>query len=300
MFASPEGDLNTILINWDEVPTASYYQVYRSISPGTTKTFLSYTFTNQYTDPNASYWDDYNYWVKACTSGSRCSQLSQLATSNAISPYTDFSDGFETGDTSRWTSVTQPDQIQVCAEGDLIGKHGLCINAGSTTGGLLGLNLTNGSNDVSIKFKLDPNSFNPGSGLNPFTLLKLVDTDKGKIAFQLRLIKSNNNYYLIGIGLDNAGINHRTSWIPISNTTTNIAITWQSSKVDARTTWAGATGFTIQVNGLLIAIITGIENTQYFVNQILFGGQNSGGSGSSAGTFYLDNFTFQGPLYIRH
>ncbi len=37
----------------------------------------------------------------------------------------------------------------------------------------------------------------------------------------------------------------------------------------------------------------------YIVDQILFGGQNIGGSTSSTGIFYLDEFTFQGPLYIR-
>ncbi len=137
-------------------------------------TFWLQPAANQYIDTTASYWDEYNYWVRPAPPADAASSAS-CPPVGAVSPVLDFYDGFETGDTSRWTSVCQPTFIQACRDGALQGKSGLCLNAGSTTGGPLGLNLTNGVRRFTIDFKFDPNSFYPGTDGNPFTILKLID-----------------------------------------------------------------------------------------------------------------------------
>jgi len=71
--------LDKVLITWDAVSGATYYELYRADSPGGEKSLLDSPTLTQYEDTSALVDELYYYWVKACNAEG-CSAFSEFDT----------------------------------------------------------------------------------------------------------------------------------------------------------------------------------------------------------------------------
>lgn len=297
LIAKSSPDQTSILLTWDPVPTAAFYEIYRSVFPETTKSYLAQVKTNEYTDAETTYWEEYNYWVRACTPG-QCSQFSQIAMGNIISPYLDFFDGFELGDTSKWTSVSQPDLISVCIEGNLYGQYGLCLDTDTVTaGGSLTYDFTVPTREAEIGFTIDPNNFAPGGEV--FTIFRFVDTGENLVVAQIMLKEVDGQYRLAASGLDRNGEFTNSGWFVIPNAPTRISLLWTATNGQARTSAPVLSGFTLWINGTQAGQTVLIDNQTLVIDRLTLGGLSSSQSDQSSGIVYIDDFYYQAPLYYR-
>jgi hypothetical protein len=296
LHASNGGDQDSIIITWDPVPSASYYDLYRSLVPGTERYFLTQTTNLHYADNEVGLWDEFQYWVRACNPGG-CSPFSHVSTGRITSHYLDFFDGFESGDTSSWTSNSQPGLIQACLDAGINGLYGLCVNSDTTTGGALTYDLSSASKQAQIGFKFDPNSFDPGNEI--FTVLYLFDTNENAAPLVVKLRKDGSNYQIAAYGVDMNGVYNSTNWLNIPDAPSQIYLEWRATSGQTRSAGSALGGFSVWINNTLQSSVNGIANHTFAINRLVLGGLNDNQGSTSSGTFHIDDFFYQPPLSQR-
>jgi len=92
--ASDGAYTSRVMVSWDAVGGASYFQVYRAMTSDGAKTLLITTGITTYADTSATPGQKYFYWVTACT-GVNCSNYSAHDTGwrNFVAPSVQASDG---------------------------------------------------------------------------------------------------------------------------------------------------------------------------------------------------------------
>ena len=129
-------------------------------------------------------------------------------------------------------------------------------------------------------------------------VLKARDTTFNKTAFQVILSSTDTAYRVKVEGQDNSGNTYATKWFRIGDSPSTIEVRWNSTIGQFR---SGGTfsGFSILINGTLKENIIGILNNQIKIDEVDFGAQVASPNLGTSGEFYLDDFSLQGPSYLR-
>ncbi|MEJ2487125.1 MAG: DUF1906 domain-containing protein, partial [Anaerolineales bacterium] len=295
VIASDGAASDAVNIWWDEVPAATYYKVYRSFDLVSPKTQIGTVIDSQYTDQDGNYYESYYYWIKACNANS-CSIFSPPDRGEFASPFLDFHDDFESGYPSRWIEQQNLTKFDICGENPIGGQYSLCINANIPASAFLVHKLPVITNSTQISFTIDPNTANLGS--REYVVLKARDTTFNKTAFQVILSSTDTAYRVKVEGQDNSGNTYATKWFRIGDSPSTIEVRWNSTIGQFR---SGGTfsGFSILINGTLKENIIGILNNQIKIDEVYFGAQVASPNLGTSGEFYLDDFSLQGPSYLR-
>jgi hypothetical protein len=293
--ASDFASVDSVVIQWDDVPGATYYKIYRSLNLNSDKTQVGLVLSPLSIDQSGDFYDSYYYWVKACNANN-CSIYSSPDQGGFASPFLEFFDGFENGSTSKWIDHVNPEKAWVCNTNPITGQYQLCINANTQTNAYVLHPLPSSTNMVNLNFNLDPNSANIGPRI--YTLLEAKDSNMDKTAFALKFTYNNSVYKIKVEGIDNSGTFYSTNWFTIPDTPTNIRIRWNSTIGHLRVS-SPLSGFALLINNIEKANLTGISNSELKVDKIAFGALVNQSDNGASGQFYLDDFSFDGPLFIR-
>ena len=286
---------DAVNIQWDEVPAATYYKVYRSFDLVSQKAQIGTVFDTQYTDQDGYYYDAFYYWIKACNANS-CSIFSPAERGEFASPFLDFFVDFESGNLSKWIGQQNLTKFDVCNTNPITGQYSLCINSNIQTSAFLVHKLPVETNSIHTSFTIDPNTANIGS--REYVILEANDTAIDKIAFQLKLSLAASGYRIKLEGQDNSGLTHSTKWFSIPDSPATIEVYWNSTIGQFR---SGDTfsGFSLLINGNLKGNLIGILNNQIKIDQLNFGAQVTDSNLGTSGEFYLDDFSLAGPAFLQ-
>jgi subtilisin family serine protease len=196
-----------------------------------------------------------------------------------------FADGFESGSTAAWSSVSGPGAVLVNSSAAF--APGLYGMAARVSGGASGYGVDDSptaETSYHARFYFHPNNVTIGSatevvfnGLNA----------RGQVVFQVQFHRTNAGAYQVR-GLVSSGRKaSTTSWVTITNAYHPIEIAWQS---------ASSASFSLYVDGALKQTLTGLNTSAYLVDTAWLG-PSSGLSGIS-GTQYFDNFSSTRLTYI--
>ena len=295
LIASDSAATDSVNLRWDDVPGATYYKIYRSPDLTSVKTQIGLVLEPRFTDLDGEYFENFYYWVKSCNANS-CSIFSPPDQGAFGSPFLDFYDGFETGSPSKWIDQVNSSKLGVCDTSPINGQYQLCISANAQTNAFLVHNLPTETNVLDLNFTLDPNSVNLGSKI--IALLSARDTGLNKVVFNVKFAYINSVYRVKVDGQDNLGNNFTSSWFSIPDAPTSITLRWSTTNGQSRST-TPLSGITMLINNNQVVKLTGIANSQLRVDKIFLGAIITREDLGASGKFYLDDFSYDGPLNYR-
>ncbi|MCL4561969.1 MAG: S8 family serine peptidase [Chloroflexi bacterium] len=202
-----------------------------------------------------------------------------------------FSDGFESGDFTAWSSLTDgAGQLSVTGTAALSESFGMRANISGTTPAFLIDRSPQAENNYNARFLFAPNGVKIGSK-KTHDLFAGVSAG-GMVVMRVQIQLASGNYQVRGLVNTNNNREQATGWYTISNTSHAIEIGWQ-----AASTSSGKDGsLSLWVDGSLLGTRSGVANGSLRVEQIQFGPQRIA-SGIS-GTEFYDSFTSTRGVYI--
>jgi len=295
VIATDAAATDAIIIRWDKVPAATYYKIFRSFDLVSPKTQIGTVADVKFTDQDGNFYESYYYWIKACNANS-CSIFSPPDRGEFASPFLEFFDDFESGLPSKWIDQQNLTKYDICNTNPITGQSSLCINSNIQTSAFLVHKLPVETNSAFISFTINTNTANLGS--REYIVLEAKDTVNDKIAFQVKISAIDTGYRIKLEGQDNSGVTHSTKWFRFPDNPTTIEVRWNSTVGQYRSTITFS-GFSLLINGNLKGDVIGILNNQIKIDQINFGAQVTSANLGTSGEFYLDDFSFQGPSFLR-
>lgn len=130
------------------------------------------------------------------------------------------------------------------------------------------------------------------------TLVSARDSGLNIVAFNLKFSYGNSVYRVKVDGKDNLGNYFTTSWFSIPDSPTTINVRWSATNGQGRST-APLSGVTLLINNNQVTKLTGIANSQLRIDEIFFGAIITSHDLEASGQYYLDDFSYDGPLYFR-
>ncbi len=243
-------------------------------SPTRTATKPAATATRTATKPPAT----------TTSAPTRTSTSMPTATPGSAQWQTVFSDSFESGNFSAWTSsVTDGGNLSVSTTGAMDGSR--AMNARINDNNVLSVtkNLSTAGTSYKGFFRFDPNSISMVSG-NTFWIFAGGDAS-GVDKISVRLRRYAGAYQLQSQAKDNAGVMQSSGWYNISDIPHRVELTWQAADAGK------SNGYLLLSldNAVNIANLTGFNNSQVRVNMVKLGAVNGIDSGTR-GTIIFDNF----------
>ncbi len=200
-----------------------------------------------------------------------------------------FSDGFETGSMSAWSSsVTNSGRLTVTTTAALSGTFGLQATIANRIAMYVADTTPSAETSYHARFMFDPNSIAVGTG--SIHDIIIGTNSKGKVNLRLQITKSSRGYQLrTGTMLDSGSIKY-SSWVPLSDAPHSIEVAWRAAT-------SGSNGsHTLFIDGVSVSSVTGLANSSTRIDSARLGPQNipSGVSGVE----YFDGFTSTRTSYI--
>ncbi len=291
--ASDQTYLDKVKLTWDLAPGATYYKIYRQPISGTEE-FVGRAYTNQYDDTTTDKGVIYTYWVQACNALG-CSINSNTDTGSQALHSFSFFDGFESGDVSAWYQAVNPENFSVCSQGSIQENYGLCLPIANGEKKYVTEGLQAKTNALTIQFYIDPNDIVLGS--SEVVIFQAGSPSADRIPLLVKLGKLNGSYYLIANEMNDNGNWGATQKHTIPNGPTKVKIMWNSSPVQSRSL-TSLGGFALYINDVLVQEVRNVANKSILMDEVHFG-LYTAPSGTVAGTLYLDDFYYSGPLYLR-
>jgi hypothetical protein len=194
-----------------------------------------------------------------------------------------FSDNFESGNISAWTSaVTDGGDLSVSTAAALSGNYGMqaLLNDSNVIG--VRDDKPNNENNYRVSFNFDPNSVIIANG-NAHHIFWGFN-GSGMEIFSLVLGNINNQYILFIANFDDSGAPTLGDFVDISDAPHLIELEWRASSAPG----ANNGIFSLRVDGALRSNMTGIDNDTRRLEYVRLGA--FGSIGSTRGTYYYDNF----------
>ncbi|MBI5030110.1 MAG: S8 family serine peptidase [Chloroflexi bacterium] len=197
-----------------------------------------------------------------------------------------FSDGFESGNLSAWSSATTGGgRLSVTANATLNGAFGMQAVITSTTAIYVTDNSPTNEASYHARFYFSPNGITMANGTTHELLVGR--STAGTTLFSVQMRRSSGNYQVRALVRNNSGSNLATNWYTISNASHAIEIAWQASASGSLALW---------LDGALKQTRNGIANGNHRLDQIRLGAMNLP-SGIS-GTEHFDGFVSTRTTYI--
>ncbi len=199
-----------------------------------------------------------------------------------------FSDGFESGDLSAWTSNSNGSgDLSASAGAALVGGFGLNALINDNTSMYVTDDTPNAEPVYRSRFYFDPNSISMVSGDTHFIFIGYSGTSTAVLRLTFR--SSKGAYQIRGNLLNNSGTWVNTSWFTISDAPHYIETYWRSDATNG--------GLTLWVDGVQKADLTGVANDTRRIDRVRLGAVTGIDSGTR-GTYYFDAFESRRQTYI--
>jgi hypothetical protein len=203
-----------------------------------------------------------------------------------------FTDGFESGNFSAWSSsVTNNGTLSVSAAAAMVQTRGMQAGINSNTS--IYVVDTSPVNEARYRarFYFNPNSITMTNGNAHYLLYGLTGTEA--VTLRVEFGKSSTSYRIRADISSNSTSWTATSWYNISNTAHYIEIDWRAA------TAAGANdgGLTLWIDGVQRANLTGINNNVRRIESARLGAV-AGIDKATRGTTYFDAFQSNRQTYI--
>jgi RHS repeat-associated protein len=194
-----------------------------------------------------------------------------------------FADGFESGNTSAWTTVVSDGgDLSVSTASARFGTYGLQAVINDTTSIYVRKVFGGTENHVTARVYLDPNSVTIPSGQS-FTVLQLADTTGVSVRVQLK--NNAGAYQLVAEAQNDAGVYTTGQYQTINDAWQMVEVEWQTAST------AGANDGYVKMwlNDLLVDTLSGLDNDTRNVTKAVIGAA-AGVDAGTAGTVYWDGF----------
>jgi Flp pilus assembly pilin Flp len=200
-----------------------------------------------------------------------------------------FADGFESGNTSAWTSA--PGNTTVTAGAAITGTSGLSIANDGSTASYVIKDFASSTARLRLRFYFDPNSLNLNNGDEHFIFHG--NTSGGTTVVRLEFRRNSGSYQLRGRLRDDASNWSNTSWTTITDAAHAVEIDWIAA------TGAGANNgaVTLWIDGASVGSVSGVDNDTRSVMQIRLG-TVAGVDGGTTGSYYFDAVVARTLTYI--
>jgi hypothetical protein len=204
-----------------------------------------------------------------------------------------FSDGFESGNLSAWTSSsTNNGNLSVSSASALTGNYGIQAVISGQTNTYVRDDSPVAEPRYRARFYVDPNSISMLNGDNIYILQGYAT---GTSAIMLRVeISINNGLYRARLRvLNDSGVWQSTGYTTISDAPHLIELDWLAASA------AGANNgqAVFWVDGVQQGVISGIDNDSHRVDSARFGTVYLG-SATMSGTIYFDAYESRRQTYI--
>jgi hypothetical protein len=202
-----------------------------------------------------------------------------------------FSDGFESGNLSAWSSSSiDGGNLSVSAAAALVGTRGLQALINDNRSIYVRDDLPNGEPRYRARFYFDPNSIRMAAG-NAHIIFQ-GNNSSGTAILQIEL-RFYNGYQIRAKLLNDYSSFTNTSWFAISDAPHFIELDWRAAT--STTTHNG--GLTLWIDAAQKANPTTIDNDTRRIDSIRLGAVSGIDSGTR-GTYYFDDFVSRRQNYI--
>jgi hypothetical protein len=204
--------------------------------------------------------------------------------SNTPLPDLIFSNGFETGNLSAWSSSsTDNGNLSVTTAAALVGSYGMQAFINDANAIYVTDLSPNSEPTYRARFYFDPNSIVMAKNNAHFIFMGYNATGTNVLQLEFRFF--NRNYQLRCSLLNDKTSFTNTAWNTISDAPHDIELYWHAS------TAAGANngGLILWLDGVQTGILTGIDNDTRRIDNIRLGALSGIDSGTR-GTYYFDAF----------
>ena len=203
-----------------------------------------------------------------------------------------FSDGFESGNLSAWSSNT-PDgsSLSVSTAATLVGTRGLQAVVDDNNSIYVTDDSPNAEPRYRARFYLDPNSISMTNGDMFFIFNGFEGTSTAVTRVDFR--RDSGAYQLRARILDNSSNWTDTNWFTISDAPHFIELDWKSATASG----ANDGSLTFWIDGTQQVSLNGINNDSWRIDRVRLGAVSGVDSGTR-GTFYLDAFESRRQTYI--
>jgi hypothetical protein len=137
-----------------------------------------------------------------------------------------FADGFETGTTSRWSSVSGSSKLAVGVSGAMAGRFGLTITATSGSSGYLIDTAPTAAKGYHARFGFDARTL--GTGGKAIDVFTALTAKNGKV-IELQYRRDATGLTQLRLGVARAGGNAWTKWRALSSGRHSVEVGWQST-----------------------------------------------------------------------
>ena len=203
-----------------------------------------------------------------------------------------FSNGFESGNLSAWSSsTTDAGDLSVTTASALVGSYGLQAVINDNNSIYVTDDSPNAETRYRARFYFDPNSISMANNDAHYLLYGYTDTSTIVVRVELRY--SKGNYQLrASIRNDSSGWTN-SSWFSISDASHFIEIDWRGSTASG----ANNGSLTFWIDGIQRANLTGVDNDTRRIDRVQLGAVSGIDSGTR-GTYYFDAFESRRQTYI--
>ncbi len=194
-----------------------------------------------------------------------------------------FSDSFELGDLSAWTSsVTDGGDLTVSATGAMDGSRAL--NAKVNDSNPIYVRSQNPGAETSYQafFRFDPNSILMENG-DIFNLFNGINAS-GQLTVNIRIRRDPGVYQMQAKVTDNKGNWQTSSWYNISDIPHQVELSWRASDPHM-----GNGYLLLTIDKALLGNLTGIGNAKQTISEVRLGAVKGMDSGTR-GTIIFDNY----------
>jgi cysteine-rich repeat protein len=178
-----------------------------------------------------------------------------------------FADGFESGDVSRWhLSTASTGDLTVNSTAPMTGIFGLQAVIDDTEGQFVQNDSPEGEGRYRVRFRFDPNGFDPGEAFNRFRtriFLAFQAPQRRVMAIVLRRLAGQYSVMVRVRRDDNSQAN--TGFFNITDGPHAIELDWQ------RSVGAGGGSASLWIDGSLMNTVTGIDNDTAAVDFVRLG-----------------------------
>ena len=203
-----------------------------------------------------------------------------------------FANGFETGNFSGWTSVSNGGgDLSVTSSAAIAGSYGLQAIINDTTAMYVNDDSPAAEPRYRFRFDFDPNSLSMRDGDAHIIFRGYSGTTT--VAIRVEFGFSSGAYQIRAALVNDGSTWTDTNWFPLSDGPHSVELDWRAA------TSAGANngGLTLWLDGVPQADITGVDNDTLRLDRARLGALASIDTGTS-GTYYFDAFESRRQTYI--
>jgi subtilisin family serine protease len=187
-----------------------------------------------------------------------------------------FSDGFESGNLSAWTSTSGGTRLSVTSGAALVGLKGLKANISGNTPSYIEDGRPANESTYHARFYFNPNGTLTGSTA---TFIFTGLSSNGATIFNVQYLTSGSQSQIRAGVLSNKS-QLKTNWKAVSNSSHSIEIAWEAKT---------SASFSIYIDGVLVETLTNLDTNNYRLDRIRLG-PSGGLNSSTTGTEYFDAF----------